>query len=164
MTQDDNPLGEGPSHAPGADGEVEGPLAPEPRTVLYCQVCTFPPEYCEFGSSVSKCRQWLEEAQPDVYRTIWSEEAITANLANMTTKQAQDLEKEAVKKEKKAEAKAEKEKAQKATQKIILTRAARTKRKATTSINGLHHFTPPMPALKVVSKGCVRILVRRAFR
>ncbi|EPQ31031.1 uncharacterized protein PFL1_01220 [Pseudozyma flocculosa PF-1] len=126
---------------------------PAPRSVVYCSICTFPPEYCEFGPSSSKCRAWLQEAHPQLYARIWSEEAITSNLAALTTKQAEDLEKEAAKKEKKSEAKAEKEKKEKAASKIILTKAARTKRKATTSINGLHTFSPPLPALKVVAKG-----------
>ncbi|PWN52639.1 eIF1-like protein [Violaceomyces palustris] len=126
---------------------------PPPRTLTYCSICTFPPEYCEFGSSASKCRAWLQDAHPQMYAKLWSEEAVTSKLAALTTKQAEDLEKEAAKKERKAEAKAEKEKAQKASSKIVLTKAARTKRKATTSVGGLHMFSPPLPAMKVVAKG-----------
>lgn len=37
--------------------------------------------------------------------------------------------------------------------KIVLTKHARTKKKAVTTINGLHFFSPPLPALKVISKG-----------
>jgi hypothetical protein len=97
-------------------------------------------------------------------------------MSNLTTKQAEELEKDAVKKEKKAEAKAEKEKKILAvsclvlhcchislepyfsclylqSSKIVLTKMSRTKKKATTSIYGLHLFSPPLPALKVVAKG-----------
>ncbi|KDN52164.1 eIF1-like protein [Tilletiaria anomala UBC 951] len=151
--QDLDTQGASSSTAQAPVAEQLAPTAPVPLQLVYCQVCTFPPEYCEFGSSVSKCRTWLEKAHPEMYAKVWSDEAITANLANMTAKQADDLEKEAAKKERKAEAKAEKEKAQKSALKIILTRAARTKRKATTSVGGLHHFIPPLPAMKVVSKG-----------
>lgn len=45
-----------------------------------------------------------------MFSRIWSEEALTQKMSNLTAKQAEDLEKDAVKKEKKAEAKAEKEK------------------------------------------------------
>lgn len=45
-----------------------------------------------------------------MFSRIWSEEALTQKMTNLTAKQAEDLEKDAVKKEKKAEAKAEKEK------------------------------------------------------
>ncbi|KAL9938901.1 hypothetical protein V8E36_002620 [Tilletia maclaganii] len=131
----------------------EGPQAPAPKNVLYCGVCTWPVEYCEFGSSVSKCRSWLESKHPEVYGTIWSEEAVQKGLEALSTKQAEDLKKEAEKKERKADAKAEKDRAQRAGSRIVLTRTQRTKRKATTSIFGLHHFQPPLPALKVVAKG-----------
>lgn len=129
--------------------------APEPQTVLYCDVCTFPPEYCEFGNSASKCRSWLEETHPDVYAALWGAEAVQAKLAAMSTKAAAELEKESAKKERKAEAKAERERAQKAQNKIIVSRTARTKKKVITTIEGLHVFTPPLPALKVISKGYV---------
>ncbi|KAK0536910.1 Translation machinery-associated protein 22 [Tilletia horrida] len=131
----------------------EGPQAPAPKEVLYCGVCTWPVEYCEFGSSASKCRSWLEQNHQDVYGTIWSEEAIQKGLENLSTKQAEDLKKDVEKKERKAEAKAERDRAQRAGSRIVLTRTQRTKRKATTSIFGLHHFQPPLPALKVVAKG-----------
>ncbi|PWZ03774.1 eIF1-like protein [Testicularia cyperi] len=141
-----------------ADVETQneaGPSVPGPqaREVVYCAVCTFPPEYCEFGPSPSKCRTWLQEAHPQLYSSIWSEEAISSNLANLTTKQAEDLQKEAEKKERKTVAKAEREKAQMAASRIVLKKEARTKRKVTTSIFGLHLFSPPLPALKVIAKG-----------
>ncbi|UZJ55919.1 hypothetical protein CBS101457_005239 [Exobasidium rhododendri] len=138
--------------AAGASEEA-GPSAPPPRKTLYCSICSFPPEYCEFSSSTSKCKTWLESAHPKLYKEIWGEEAITQKMSNMTTKQAEDLEKDAVKKEKKAEAKAEKEKRVLASSRIILTKMSRTKKKATTSIYGLHLFSPPLPALKAVAKG-----------
>lgn len=91
-----------------------GPAAPAPQAVTYCAICSYPPEYCEFGESLTRCKAWLEKTHPDLHAKLWSDEAISQNLAALSTKQAEDLEKEAVKKEKKAEAKAEKEKAQKA--------------------------------------------------
>lgn len=125
---------------------------PQPREVIYCAVCTFPPEYCEFGPSPSKCRTWLKDNQPELYSKLWSEEAISSNLANLTTKQAEDLEREAAKKERKTVAKEERARAEMAASRIVLKKEARTKRKVTTSIIGLHLFSPPLPALKVVAK------------
>ena len=128
------------------------PTGPQPRQVVYCAVCTLPPEYCEFGPSPSKCRTWLRDNQPELYTNLWSEEAISSNLANLTTKQAEDLEREAAKKERKTVAKEERERAQMAASRIVLKKEARTKRKVTTSVIGLHLFSPPLPALKVVAK------------
>lgn len=128
------------------------PTGPQPRQVVYCAVCTFPPEYCEFGPSPSKCRNWLHKHQPELYAKLWSDEAISSNLANLTTKQAEDLEREAAKKERKTVAKEERARAEMAASRIVLKKEARTKRKVTTSIVGLHLFSPPLPALKVVAK------------
>ena len=47
------------------------------RLNLYCvlvhAVCGFPPEYCEFGSSITRCKTWLEQTHPDVYPEYYSE-------------------------------------------------------------------------------------------
>ena len=137
-------------------GDVEaGPSAPAPLKPVYCAICTFPPEYCEFSSSSTKCRAWLSSSHPELAAKIYSDEALTQKLASLTTKQADDLEKEAAKKEKRAEAKAEKDAKALKSQRITLTKMARTKKKATTAVFGLHLFSPPLPALKVISKGSV---------
>lgn len=40
---------------------------PQPVHVLYCGVCSMPPEYCEFGPDFEKCKPWLIQNAPDVY-------------------------------------------------------------------------------------------------
>lgn len=60
----------------------------------------------------------MQENHKDLYDSIWSQEAIEENIKNMSVKQAQDLEKDAVKKEKKQEAKAEKDKKEKQVSKM----------------------------------------------
>jgi hypothetical protein len=45
----------------------------KPLNVLYCGVCSLPVEYCEFGSSFSKCKAWLEEEDEQEYRRLYSE-------------------------------------------------------------------------------------------
>lgn len=142
------------TEAPTGDVEA-GPSAPAPLKPVYCAICTFPPEYCEFSSSSTKCRAWLSSSHPELAAKIYSDEALTQKLASLTTKQADDLEKEAAKKEKRAEAKAEKDAKALKSQRITLTKMARTKKKATTAVFGLHLFSPPLPALKVISKGFV---------
>lgn len=39
-------------------------------------VCTFPPEYCEFGSSFTRCKEWLESEHPDLYQKYYSDGAL----------------------------------------------------------------------------------------
>jgi len=128
------------------------------RPVRYCEICSFPYEYCEYGSSLSRCKANLEAKDPDLFRQLYSDEALEDKLKSLTTEQAESLERESAKKERKAAAKAEKERAQLAASKIVLSRVARTKRKVITCIHGLHQFSPPMPALKVIAKGYVALL------
>eukprot|EP01128_Nolandella_sp_AFSM9_P003683 TRINITY_DN1609_c0_g1_i1.p1 TRINITY_DN1609_c0_g1~~TRINITY_DN1609_c0_g1_i1.p1 ORF type:complete len:191 (+),score=55.72 TRINITY_DN1609_c0_g1_i1:39-575(+) len=37
-----------------------------PIEVLYCGVCGYPPEYCEYGITWDKCKVWIEENVPDL--------------------------------------------------------------------------------------------------
>jgi hypothetical protein len=34
--------------------------------VLYCGICSMPPEFCEFGRTVEQCREWLRENCPEL--------------------------------------------------------------------------------------------------
>ncbi|KAL5728754.1 hypothetical protein ACHQM5_001799 [Ranunculus cassubicifolius] len=40
---------------------------PQPVQVLYCEICTLPAEYCEFGPDFEKCKPWLIQNAPNVY-------------------------------------------------------------------------------------------------
>lgn len=143
-------------HGEAATAAAAGAAAPAPvptaRVVEYCPICTFPCEYCEYGSSVSKCRANLEETKPELYAQLYSAEAVSDKLKSLTTEQVESLERDSAKRERKAEAKAEKERAQLAASKVTLSRIARTKRKAITCVNGLHLFSPPLPPLKAIAK------------
>ena len=39
----------------------------------YALVCGFPPEYCEFGSSLTRCKEWLKEEHPVLYDRYYSD-------------------------------------------------------------------------------------------
>jgi hypothetical protein len=41
-------------------------------------VCSFPLEYCEFGSSLTRCKEWLKEENEELYDKYYSEG--TANI------------------------------------------------------------------------------------
>lgn len=43
---------------------------PQPVRMLYCGVCSLPPEYCEFGSDFEKCKPWLIQNVPDLYPNL----------------------------------------------------------------------------------------------
>lgn len=46
---------------------------PQPVRVLYCQVCSLPAEYCEFGPDFGKCKPWLIQNAPDLYPDLVKE-------------------------------------------------------------------------------------------
>ncbi|KAJ7866969.1 translation initiation factor SUI1 [Mycena olivaceomarginata] len=125
-----------PEPAPEQAADPDAPPPPEPvapLSVVYCAVCTYPPEYCEFGASLTRCKEWLKEEHPDLFDKYYSEEALQ-------TKAQTKLEKDMAKKEVKAEAKAEAALKKKMASQIIIKRIERTKRKHITSVFGLEAF------------------------
>jgi len=120
---------------------TEPPKEPTPSIAVFCcQVCTFPVEYCEFGSSLTRCKEWLKEANQEIYEKYYSEEALQTKMGMLSVEAQNKLEKEAVKKEAKAEAKAEAALKKKMASQITIKRVERTKRKHVTSIHGLEAF------------------------
>ncbi|RXW20399.1 hypothetical protein EST38_g5454 [Candolleomyces aberdarensis] len=130
--------------APGPE-EAESSSAPaaEPRPpviVVYCGVCDWPLEYCEFGSSFTKCKEWLKEENQELYEKYYSEDALAARLGTISLEAQSALEQDTAKKEAKAEAKAEAEMKKKMSSQVIIKRMERTKRKHVTVISGLDKF------------------------
>ncbi|POW00232.1 hypothetical protein PSHT_13134 [Puccinia striiformis] len=109
--------------------------------LTYCQICSFPPEYCEYGTSISKCKKWLSDHDTIQYEKIYG--ATTKSIENMSL---EDLEKqkktesEALKKEAKEEAKAIRNKEKSKANKVTVRTVERTKRKRITTIHGLDLF------------------------
>lgn len=91
---------------------VESSASVPAREVHYCEICSFPYEYCEYGSSLTKCKANLEAKNPELYAQLYSDEALSDKLKSLTTEQAESLERDSAKRERKAQAKAEKERAQ----------------------------------------------------
>ncbi|CAG8434883.1 12897_t:CDS:2 [Ambispora gerdemannii] len=99
------------------------------------------PEYCEFGPTLDKCKQWLQENHSELYEKLHPTSAIEEQLAGTSlkepNKQSNDSEE---KKKAKEAAKIERELKKKRASKIIITRIARNKRKCVTSVYGLENF------------------------
>ncbi|OIW35034.1 translation machinery-associated protein 22 [Coniochaeta ligniaria NRRL 30616] len=116
------------------------PAEPQSRHVVYCGVCTLPPEYCEYGGTVKKCQEWLAKNHPEMYQRIWSTEALTAATSSLSLEAQKRAEKDAKKKAAKAEA-AEKKEADKIAHSIVtIKRIERNKRKYVTAVSGLEAF------------------------
>ncbi|KAI1958561.1 Translation machinery-associated protein 22, partial [Ophidiomyces ophidiicola] len=89
--------------ADSAETEAQiAPAEPQARHIVYCGVCTLPPEYCEFGGTAKKCEEWIQTTHPDLHQKLYSEEAIAANLSALSLEARQRAAKDAAKKEAKA--------------------------------------------------------------
>ncbi|KAK8226079.1 translation initiation factor SUI1 [Phyllosticta capitalensis] len=120
--------------------EAEAPQLAESKQVIYCGVCSLPPEYCEFGGTTQKCEEWLQAHHPDMHQRLYSADAIEANLSSLSLEAQKRAEKDAKKKAAKAESAAQKAEELRATSHVIIKRIERNKRKYVTAITGLETF------------------------
>ncbi|KAG9317902.1 density-regulated protein DRP1 [Chiua virens] len=120
--------------------QQEPQLVVQPVQVLYCEICTFPPEYCEFGSSLTRCKEWLHAEHPQLSERYYSEEAIQSKLGTLSLEAQAKLEQDTAKKEAKAEAKADAALKKKMASQVSIRRIERNKRKFVTAIHGLEAF------------------------
>lgn len=44
-----------------------------PLVVLYCPVCSFPPEYCKYSGKFNQCKPWIAANCPEVYPELAEE-------------------------------------------------------------------------------------------
>ncbi|KAJ5808945.1 Translation machinery-associated protein 22 [Penicillium riverlandense] len=119
------------------DVAESGPPEPQARHVVYCGVCTLPPEFCEFGGTAKKCEEWLKENQSDLWNRLYSEEALSANLSTLKVSVQERAAKDAAKKEAKAAQNEARDAERKAASKIQIKRVERNKRKYVTVVIGL---------------------------
>ncbi|CAI9100593.1 OLC1v1037722C1 [Oldenlandia corymbosa var. corymbosa] len=114
---------------------------PQPVQVLYCGVCSLPPEYCEFGPDFEKCKPWLIQNAPDVYPDLLKEgdakeadkvsdklqsTSISGGSSTSNPGEVKRLPGGKVKKKEKQE--------------IIIEKVTRNKRKCITTVKGLELF------------------------
>ncbi|EAS36953.3 translation machinery-associated protein 22 [Coccidioides immitis RS] len=124
--------------AEAADTEVQTTsLEPQARHIVYCGVCSLPPEYCEFGGTAKKCEEWLHENNPSMHQKLYSEETIAANLSTLSIQARERAAKDAAKKEAKAALVETRNQERKAAAKVQIKRVERNKRKHVTVIAGL---------------------------
>ncbi|KAK5131918.1 hypothetical protein LTR08_000506 [Meristemomyces frigidus] len=138
-----------------------------PKQVVYCGVCSLPPEvgttrsppdhlphpptnpqtnpsptnqYCENGGTTAKCSDWLSTHHPRLHAQIYDPNAAAASLSTLSVDAQKRAEKDAHKKALKATAAEAKEAERLASSKIIIKRVERNKRKYVTEISGLEAF------------------------
>lgn len=130
------------------------------REVVYCGVCSYPPEYCEFTGKLKRCKVWLKENHPDRYNELYGGEDETAEdtaevdavgkklgESSIGEERENKLEKDLLKLQTKQENREQRELAKKLSSKVIIKREARTKRKFIVAISGLEVFEIDMKKL-----------------
>ncbi|ODV93861.1 hypothetical protein PACTADRAFT_4760 [Pachysolen tannophilus NRRL Y-2460] len=118
-----------------------------PKEVIYCGVCSFPPEYCEFGGSFKKCKEWLQKNNLELFEKLYSDEALAHATSSLSIEKEEKISADLQKKQKKEEAKQEREMAKVLSSKVLIKRIERTKRKHVIAVSGLEVFNVDMKKL-----------------
>jgi len=115
--------------------------ASQPLNVIYCGVCSMPPEFCEYGACYDRCRPWIEANCPEVLGLSQALGAVGLESGG---------EAEEMKKMKRGGGAQAPRKAAQITTKIVIARIQRQKKKFITSVIGLD--TIPDVKIKDVAK------------
>ena len=118
-----------------------------PSPVIYCGICSYPPEFCEFGLSIKRCREWLQSNHPEMADKYYSADALANITSTLSLEKEQKMSQELEKKQLKEEAKQERELQKILASKVLIKRIERNKRKHVISISGLEVFNIDMKKL-----------------
>lgn len=108
-----------------------------PKNVAYCGVCSYPPEYCEFGLSFKRCKEWLSVNEPEFFEKLYSDEALANATSTLSLEKEEAIHKDLEKKLAREEKKLERELQKKLALKVTIKRIERNRRKHIISISGL---------------------------
>lgn len=108
--------------------------------IEHCGICTFPPEYCEFGGTFKRCKEWLEKNNIELYNKLYSDDSLANATSSLSLEKQEEIERKVQKQVAREEAKAERELAKKLSSKVTIKRIERSKRKHVIAIGGLEVF------------------------
>lgn len=108
--------------------------------VLYCGVCTFPPEYCEFGGTAKRCKEWLQSKHSDLYDKLYGVESLENQTSSLSLEKQEEIDRKIQRQQAKEESRAERELAKKMASKVTIKRIERNKRKHVIAVVGLEVF------------------------
>ena len=101
-----------------------------PVQVIYCPVCTFPLEYCEYSETFNQCKKWLAVNHPEIYPELAEE---FEKIRNGEALPEEEKKEEPAKKQKKGVKFEEKKE-------ITISLLKRGATKNITKVDGLKHF------------------------
>ncbi|XBW36030.1 hypothetical protein QEN19_001605 [Hanseniaspora menglaensis] len=118
---------------------------------LYCKVCTFPVDFCDYNKKATKCKKWLSENYPEKFQELYADkEEIDNKDDDSVDVKAKKVEESLKKMELRQEKKEKKELENQQNSKIIIKTIERTKRKRSIEIQGLEVF--PLDLKKLSKK------------
>lgn len=109
-------------------------------SIVYCDICTFPPEYCEFGGAAKRCKEWLEKEHEELYEKLYGVDSLDKKTSSLSLEKQEEIDRKIKKDQAKEEAKAEREHQKKLSSKVIIKRIERSKRKHVVAVAGLEVF------------------------
>lgn len=112
--------------------------------MIYCGVCTLPPEYCEFGGAHKRCKEWLEKKHINLYQKIYPVDGVAAGVSSLSVEKQEEIDRKVQKQVAREEAKVERELAKKLSSKILVKRIERNKRKHIIVVAGLEQIDVDM--------------------
>ncbi|AGO13449.1 AaceriACL112Cp [[Ashbya] aceris (nom. inval.)] len=124
------------------------------KKVVYCGVCSLPPEYCEFTGKIRRCKVWLHENDQELFAQLYGDDKVDVDGAaarlgqsSIGEEREEELEKKLQKLQAREESKEQRELARKLSSKVVIRREARTKRKCMVAVAGLEVFEIDMKKL-----------------
>ncbi|KXS13694.1 density-regulated protein DRP1 [Gonapodya prolifera JEL478] len=119
-----------------------GPTTRVLKSILYCSICSYPPELCEWGGSLEKCKAWLRDSHPDTFEKLYGEvPSVTEKLASASISPPEAGAAGSSSSDPAPEAKLSKSQRKKQqSQRVVIELSARSKRKHVTSITGLENY------------------------
>lgn len=99
-----------------------------------------PLQYCEFGGSFKRCKEWLEKNNSELYNDLYSVDRLETMTSSLSLEKQEEIDRKIQKQQAKEEAKAERELQKKLSSKVTIKRIERSKRKHVIAIHGLEVF------------------------
>ncbi|QSL66180.1 hypothetical protein MERGE_000555 [Pneumocystis wakefieldiae] len=109
------------------------------KDVIYCGVCSFPPEYCEYGNFFDKCMEWLKKNHMELYIQLYSPDSLIIQEQNIISEEKERVD-ESSKIRIKEEAKGLKKAKKNTIPKVLIKRVERNKRKYVVTLQGLELY------------------------
>ncbi|KTW28089.1 hypothetical protein T552_01950 [Pneumocystis carinii B80] len=109
------------------------------KDVIYCGVCSFPPEYCEYGNFTDKCMEWLKKNHTELYIRLYSGDSLIIEKQNTISEEKEKID-ENDKIQTKEKIKGLKKTKKNTVSKVLLRRLERNRKKYVISVQGLELY------------------------